>query len=33
VVLDVADLKHLEQIINGLRKLPGVHDVQRVQKI
>ncbi|HZU44064.1 MAG TPA: TGS domain-containing protein, partial [Terriglobales bacterium] len=33
VVLDVADLKHLETIINGLRKIPGVHDVQRVQKI
>jgi len=33
VVLDVADLKHLETIITGLRKIPGVHDVQRVQKI
>jgi len=33
VVLDIADLKHLEQIIVGLRKIPGVHDVQRLQKI
>src|SRR5579871_4436837 len=32
-VLDVADLHHLEQIIAGLRKIPGVHDVQRLQKI
>jgi guanosine-3',5'-bis(diphosphate) 3'-pyrophosphohydrolase len=33
VVLDIADLKHLEQIIVGLRKIPGVHEVQRLQKI
>jgi GTP pyrophosphokinase len=33
VVLDIADLKHLEQIIGGLRKIPGVHEVQRLQKI
>ena len=33
VVLDVADLKHLEHIINGVRKIPGVHEVQRLQKI
>src|SRR5271167_17369 len=33
VVLDIADLKHLENIINGVRKVPGVHDVQRLQKI
>ena len=32
-VLDVADLQHLEQIVAGLRKIPGVHDVQRLQKI
>ena len=32
-VLDVADLRHLEQIIAGLRQIPGVHDVQRLQKI
>jgi GTP pyrophosphokinase len=33
IVLDVADLKHLEEIIAGVRKIPGVHDVQRLQKI
>ncbi len=33
VILDIADLKHLEQIIVGLRKIPGVHEVQRLQKI
>ncbi len=33
VVLDIADLKHLEAIIAGVRKIPGVHDVQRLQKI
>jgi len=32
-VLDVVDLQHLEQIIAGLRKIPGVHDVQRLQKV
>jgi len=33
IVLDISDLKHLEQIIISLRKIPGVHDVQRLQKI
>ena len=33
VVLDISDLKHLETIITGLRKIPGVHEVQRLQKI
>jgi len=33
VILDIMDLKHLENIINGVRKIPGVHDVQRLQKI
>jgi guanosine-3',5'-bis(diphosphate) 3'-pyrophosphohydrolase len=32
-VLDVSDLQHLEQIIAGLRKIPGVHDVHRLQKV
>jgi ACT domain len=31
--MDIADLKHLERIIQGLRKIPGVHDVQRLQKV
>jgi GTP pyrophosphokinase len=33
VVLDIADLAHLQTLINGVRKIPGVHDVQRLQKI
>ncbi|HTT19436.1 MAG TPA: bifunctional (p)ppGpp synthetase/guanosine-3',5'-bis(diphosphate) 3'-pyrophosphohydrolase [Candidatus Sulfotelmatobacter sp.] len=33
VVLDISDLKHLEAIIVGLRKISGVHEVQRLQKI
>jgi GTP pyrophosphokinase len=33
IVLDVVDLKHLENVVSGLRKIPGVHDVQRLQKI
>jgi len=33
VILDIADLKHLENIITGVRKIPGVYDVQRLQKI
>ena len=33
VVLDISDLKHLENIIVGLRKIPGVYEVQRLQKI
>jgi GTP pyrophosphokinase len=33
VVIDIADLKHLEQIVSGLRKIAGVHDVQRVQRV
>ncbi|HTZ97342.1 MAG TPA: bifunctional (p)ppGpp synthetase/guanosine-3',5'-bis(diphosphate) 3'-pyrophosphohydrolase [Terriglobales bacterium] len=33
VIMDIADLKHLENIISGVRKIPGVHDVHRLQKI
>ena len=33
VVLEIADLQHLQTIINGVRQIPGVHDVQRLQKI
>jgi guanosine-3',5'-bis(diphosphate) 3'-pyrophosphohydrolase len=33
IVLDISDLKHLEQIIAGIRKIPGVQEVQRLQKI
>jgi GTP diphosphokinase / guanosine-3',5'-bis(diphosphate) 3'-diphosphatase len=33
LVVEIEDLKHLERIISGLRKIPGVHEVQRIQKI
>src|SRR5271157_1520130 len=33
IVADIADLKHLERILTGVRKVPGVRDVQRVQKL
>src|SRR6266478_1280913 len=33
VVIEIEDLKHLESIIQGVRKIPGVHDVQRLQKV
>jgi GTP pyrophosphokinase len=33
IIVDIADLKHLERIISGVRKIPGVQDVQRVQKV
>jgi GTP diphosphokinase / guanosine-3',5'-bis(diphosphate) 3'-diphosphatase len=33
VVVDIADLKHLERILSGVRKIAGVRDVQRVQKL
>ena len=33
IVADAADVKHLERIVNGVRKIPGVREVQRVQKV
>jgi (p)ppGpp synthase/HD superfamily hydrolase len=33
IVLEIADLKHLQKIMDGVRQIPGVHDVQRLQKI
>ena len=33
VVIDIEDLKHLDRILRGLKKISGVRDVQRVQKI
>jgi hypothetical protein len=33
VVLDIADVSHLNRIVTGLRKIPGVHEVQRIQKL
>ncbi len=29
----VADLEHLDRIVTGVRKIPGVRDVQRLQKL
>lgn len=33
VVVDINDVGHLNRIITGLRKIPGVREVQRVQKL
>jgi guanosine-3',5'-bis(diphosphate) 3'-pyrophosphohydrolase len=33
IVIEIEDLKHLETIIQGVRKIPGVHDVQRLQRV
>ena len=33
VKIEIEDLKHLENIIQGVRKIPGVHDVQRLQRV
>jgi GTP diphosphokinase / guanosine-3',5'-bis(diphosphate) 3'-diphosphatase len=33
IVIDIEDVKHLERVISGLRKIPGIHDVQRLNKI
>ena len=33
IIIEIADLKHLERIMNGVRKIPGERDVQRVQKL
>ncbi|HEY1730346.1 MAG TPA: bifunctional (p)ppGpp synthetase/guanosine-3',5'-bis(diphosphate) 3'-pyrophosphohydrolase [Terriglobales bacterium] len=33
IVADIADLKHLDRIVTGVRKIPGVRDVQRLQKL
>ena len=33
IIVDIADVKHLERIISGVRKIDGVRDVQRVQKV
>ena len=33
IVIDIEDVKHLERVIGGLRKIPGIHDVQRLNKV
>src|SRR5499427_6067453 len=32
IVIDIEDVKHLERVMSGLRKIPGIHDVQRLNK-
>jgi guanosine-3',5'-bis(diphosphate) 3'-pyrophosphohydrolase len=32
-VVDIEDMKHLQRILGNLRKIPGVRDVQRVQRV
>jgi len=33
LVIDIEDVKHLERVMTGLRKIPGIHDVQRLNKV
>ncbi len=33
IVIDIEDVKHLERVITGLRKIPGIRDVQRLNKV
>ncbi len=33
VVIEIEDLGHLQRIIAGLRRIPGVHDVQRAARV
>ncbi|MDT8066721.1 MAG: bifunctional (p)ppGpp synthetase/guanosine-3',5'-bis(diphosphate) 3'-pyrophosphohydrolase [Terriglobia bacterium] len=33
LVIDITDLAHLNRVITGLRKIAGVRDVQRIQKL
>ncbi len=32
-VVETVDVRHLNKVVQNLRKVPGVRDVQRVQKI
>jgi GTP pyrophosphokinase len=33
IVIDIQDVKHLERIMAGMRKIPGIRDVQRLNKM
>jgi GTP diphosphokinase / guanosine-3',5'-bis(diphosphate) 3'-diphosphatase len=33
MVIDIEDVKHLDRVISGMRKIPGIHDVQRSNKV
>jgi GTP pyrophosphokinase len=33
IVFETRDVNHLNRIITGIRRIPGVRDVERVQKL
>ena len=33
IVIDIEDVKHLERVMTGLRRISGIHDVQRLNKV
>jgi GTP pyrophosphokinase len=33
ITIDIEDLKHLERIVSGIRRIPGIIDVQRLKKV
>jgi GTP pyrophosphokinase len=33
IVIEIEDVKHLERLITSMRKIPGIHDVQRMNKV
>ncbi len=33
ITIDIEDVKHLERIVSGIRKIPGIIDVQRLKKL
>jgi guanosine-3',5'-bis(diphosphate) 3'-pyrophosphohydrolase len=32
-VLEAEDMRHLNRLVSGLRRVPGVRDVQRAHKV
>jgi guanosine-3',5'-bis(diphosphate) 3'-pyrophosphohydrolase len=33
ITIDIEDVKHLDRIVSGIRRIPGIIDVQRLKKI
>jgi len=33
IIVDINDVAHLNRIVTGLRRIPGIRDVQRIQKL
>jgi guanosine-3',5'-bis(diphosphate) 3'-pyrophosphohydrolase len=33
IVIEIEDVKHLDRLITSMRKIPGIHDVQRMNKV